>query len=299
MKKFFKLFPLIILIIGLPLITEGKIFYDDLGFKIEISSQPERIISLAPNVTEILFALELDKQIVGVTRYCDYPPRALSKEKIGGIVDINIEKIKFLNPDLVLAFRGNSLDAILRLKKLKIKVFILNSKRRIKGIFTLINEIGAVTFKEEEADRLIKKLKMKYEFLQKKLLSVDNYPEVFLSLHGEGLWTCGESSFLNEMILKAKGINIAGDIPKAWVKYNKENLIFKNPEIIIILAKGRKDFKRAREWWEKDKILREIKAVKYGRIFYINEDFLTRQGPRLIEGFSKLVRILHPEIFKN
>ena len=299
MKKFSKLFPLIILIIVLSLIAEGKIFYDDLGFKIEISSQPQRIISLAPNITEILFALGLDKQIVGVTRYCDYPPRALSKEKIGGIVDINIEKIKFLNPDLVLAFRGNSLDTILRLKKLKVKVFVLNSKRKIEGIFTLINEIGAVTFKEKEANKLIKRLKMKYESLQKKLLSVNNYPRVFLSLHGEGLWTCGKKSFLNEMILKARGINIAGDISKAWVKYNKENLIFKNPEIIIILAKERKDFKRAKEWWEKDKILRKIKAVKYRKIFYINEDLLTRQGPRLIEGFSKLVRILHPEIFKN
>ncbi|MCP2520528.1 helical backbone metal receptor [SCandidatus Aminicenantes bacterium Aminicenantia_JdfR_composite] len=289
----------IIFIISLFITVNGKTFYDDLGFKIEISSRPERIISLAPNLTEILFALELNKNIVGVTRYCDYPPETLFKQKVGGVVDINIEKIKFLNPDLVLAFRGNRLDSILRLKQLKIKVFVLDSKKGIEGTFSLIKKIGAVTFREKEAQKLIEKLKAKYKKLRKKLSSVNNYPKVFLSLHGKELWTCGKKSFLNKLILEAKAQNIACGIPKSWIKYNKEKLLYQNPEIIIILAKKEKDFKRAEKWWKKDKILRKIDAVRYNRIFYINEDLLSRQGPRLIDGFTRLAEILHPEIFNN
>ncbi len=295
--KILKIFIFIFLITNLFLLTYGKIFYDDLGFKIEIFSPPERIVSLAPNITEILFALGLKNQIIGVTRYCDYPSQALLKEKIGGLIDINIEKIKYLNPDLVLAFRGNRLDVILRLKKLKIRVFILNSGKGIEEIFSLISKIGSVTYRQKEAKRLIEKLRKKYMSMRKKLSLVHNHPRVFLSLHGEELWTCGGRSFLNDIILKAKGKNLAGDIPKTWIKYNKEKLFFQNPEIIIILAKREKDFKKAKEWWKKDRILRETKAVKYNRIFYINEDLLSRQGPRLIDGFIELAKILHPEIF--
>ena len=299
MKPLLRISISLILIIGLFIIANGKTFYDALGFKIEISSEPNRIISLAPNLTEILFALGLNKNIVGVTRYCDYPPEALSKEKIGGIVDINIEKIKFLYPDLVLAFRGNRLESILRLKQLKIRVFVLDSKKGIEGIFSLIRKIGAVTFKEKEAQKLIEKLKVKYEKLKRKLSSFNNYPKVFFSLYGKELWTCGERSFLNKLILEAKAKNIACGIPKSWIKYNKEKLLYQNPEIIIILAKKEKDFKKVKEWWKRDRILKKINAVRNNRIFYINEDLLSRQGPRLVDGFSELVEILHPEIFNR
>ncbi|MFQ6082458.1 MAG: ABC transporter substrate-binding protein [Candidatus Aminicenantia bacterium] len=272
-------------------------FIDDLGYEIYLSHPPRRIISLAPNITEILFALGLGDQIVGVTRYCDYPPQALTKEKIGGIIDINLEKIKYLNPNLVLAFRGNPLELIQRLRQLEINVFVFDIQDRMERIFSLIQKIGLLTGRTNAAEKLLTHLKQKYNWIQKKLLSVTNRPKVFLSLHGQGLWTCGKSSFLNDLIIKAKGENIAGEIHRSWIKYNQEELIYKNPEIIIILAKKEKDFLSAKKWWENNSPLKQIKAVKTQKIFFLDENLISRPGPRLIDGLYQLAKILHPEVF--
>ncbi len=302
MKKAVKIKTIIFFFLYLVLCLFGfsqQKFIDDLGSVICLSSSPKRIISLAPNITEVLFALGLEKQIIGVTRYCNYPPQAQLKEKIGGMIDINFEKIKYLNPDLVFAFRGNRLEAIKRLKELRIKVFVLNSGSGIEETFSLVRKIGLVTFREKEANKLIESLKRKYMSVMERLSLVNNCPKVFLSLHGQGLWTCGKRSFLHDLIVKAKGKNIAEDISQAWVKYNKEELIFKNPEVIIILTKSEKDFQIAKSFWFKNKVFNGIKAIEDNRIFYINEDLLSRPGPRLIEGFVQLAKIVHPEVFFN
>jgi iron complex transport system substrate-binding protein len=296
-KEIVKAILILLIFLNFNFIYGNKKIVDDLGESIELSSAPQRIISLAPNITEILFALGLDKQIVGVTRYCNYPPEAQSKERIGGIIDINFEKIKFLKPDLVLAFRGNRLDSVKRLKELNIRVFVINSVTKIEDIFLIIEKIGKVTFKGREAKNLNKKLKEKYNFTIRRLHHAEKYPRVFISLHGGEFWTCGKKSFLNDLIVKAKAKNIAGNVHQAWIKYNPEELIFRNPDIIIILAKNEKDFNISKSILKKNNVFNRIKAVKNNKIFYINEDMLSRQGPRLIDGFIKLARIVHPEVF--
>lgn len=276
--------------------TQEKILKDSLGTVYSPSSPPQRIVSLAPNITEILFAIGLGERIVGVTRYCDYPSEALAKEKIGGMVDPNLEKIKSLNPDLVIGFRGNPIRLLKRLKTLDIPVFALEIGSNLETVFSVIEIIGKITKKEKEAEALASSLKKKYRKIQTDLHSVLRLPKVFLALHGKGLWTCGKESFLDDLLTKAKGVNIAGNVPRKWLNYNREQLIHEDPEIIIILAKSKEEFEKAREWMRKNAALQGVRAVKENHIYFLDENLATRPGPRLVEAFVQIAHFLHPEL---
>ena len=127
-----------------PLGNQTRTIKDDLGTSHVIENPPQRIISLAPNVTEILFALGLENEIIGVTRYCNYPKQAQTKNRIGGMVDPDLEKIIDLRPDLIIAFRGNPLKMVQRLKSLKLPVFVLEAGTNLESILVLIQRIGHV-----------------------------------------------------------------------------------------------------------------------------------------------------------
>lgn len=274
---------------------QTKIIKDALGFSLAAVASPKRIISLAPNITEILFALDLGDNIVGVTRYCDYPPEALEKEKIGGMVDPNLEKIKALNPDLIIGFRGNSLRILKRLKDLGLPLFVLETGRDLESVFLLIRKIGIVTQKEKRAELLIQSMKKKYDKIQEALRNVENEPKVFLSLHGRGLWTCGKGSFLDDLLRKAKGLNIAGKIQRKWLHLNREQLIYQNPAIIIFISKSQKEFDRAKKWLKNEKPFKQLKAVTTNSIYFLDENLATRPGPRIIDALAALARLLHPD----
>jgi len=277
--------------------AQQKVIKDDLGNVFVITAPPQRIISMAPNITEILFAFGLGEKIAGVTRYCDFPQAALSKPKIGGMLDPDLEKIKALNPDLIIGFRGNPLSTLKRLQALGSRVFILDQGADLETIFSTLARIGEITQKEPEAQKLIKSLKEKYDATQSALQNIEHKPKVFLTLHGSGLWTCGKESFLHDLLVKAKSLNIAGAIPKKWINYNQEQLIQDNPEIILILAKSETDFVKAREWFKEKPGFDKIQAIKTDRIYYLDENLASRYGPRLIEAFSQVAHLIHPEKF--
>jgi iron complex transport system substrate-binding protein len=280
---------------------EGQqiIIKDDLGFPFDRSAPPQRIVSLAPNITEILFALGLGEKIVGVTRFCDFPEEAIKKEKIGGLVDPNPEKIIALNPDLILGFRGNPLKVLKRLRNLNLPLFVLDTKTDIESLFPLIRKIGRVAYAEKKAEFFARSLQTRYEKILISLQSVEHEPKVFLSLHGMGLWTSGSESFLNDLVQKARGVNIAGNIPRKWLNYNREQLIHEDPEVIIILSKSKKDFQKSRNWIRNEAHLEGIKAVFEDTIFFLDENLATRLGPRLILALEELSRLLHPECFEK
>jgi iron complex transport system substrate-binding protein len=280
-------------------VLQVKTVKDALGYSILLSSPPQRIVSLAPNITEILFALGLKERIVGVTRYCDYPPQALEKEKIGGMVDLNLEKIHALNPDLVIGFRGNPLSVLKRLRELDLPLFVLEMGSGLESVFEIIKKIGAVTQQEKEAENLIESMQKKYSHMQDSLQKVQYQPKVFFSLHGMGLWTCGKGSFLDDLARKAKGINIAGNIQRKWLHYNREELIHENPDVIIILAQSKEEFQQALHWMKGEKPFREIRAVSEDRIHFLDANIATRPGPRLVDALVQLAHILHPSHFKK
>ncbi|MFQ6069059.1 MAG: ABC transporter substrate-binding protein [Candidatus Aminicenantales bacterium] len=279
--------------------AQEKKIKDSLGTLLSLSAPPRRIVSLAPNITEILFALGLEQSIVGVTTYCDYPSQALTKERIGGLVDPNLEKIKSLEPDLVIGFRGNPIELLERLKSLEVPVIALDMEQNIEAVFSLIEKVGDITHRCEEARKITESMKKKYVFIQRALRKIEQRPKVFLSLHATGLWTCGRESFLNNLITRAGGENIARTIPRKWLNLNREKLIDESPEIIIILARSEKQFSQAKEWLSSLPGIREVKAVKEGRIFFVDQNIATRPGPRLIDALQQMAEIIHPECFSS
>ena len=278
---------------------QGLTIKDDLGTVHVVTNPPQRIISLAPNVSEILFALGLDNEIIGVTRYCNYPKQAQTKNRIGGMVDPDLEKIIDLRPDLIIAFRGNPLRMVQRLKNLQLPVFVLEAGTTLESVFVLIKRIGLVTRKEKAAENLVTRLRENLKKTQMSLKSVARMPKVFINLYGKGLWTCGKKSYLNDLVEKAKGVNIAGKVPRAWFSYNREELILQNPDYIVVISNQGSDFLKVKKWFTEEAHLERIQAVQKGNIFLLNEDLVTRAGPRIFQAFDQLARILHPSAFED
>ncbi len=297
----YNIFVFFLVLIHSAVITRGqeRVITDDLGHPHVLTDPPQRIVSLAPNITEILFALGLEKNIVGVTRYCDYPRQAQKKEKIGGMVDPDLEKVVSLHPDLVIAFRGNPLRLIHRLEDLQLSVFVLEQGSTLESVFSLIQRIGGITFREKAAASLIDELNKKYRRVLDRLASVQYIPRVYVNIHGKGLWTCGRDSFLNDLVNKAKGLNIAGDTPRAWLAYNLEEILHQNPEHIVIITKSQKNFSEIKKWFIQEAHLESTLAVRRKNIHYLDEDLVTRPGPRIFRAFEQLSRILHPNFFRN
>ncbi len=272
---------------------------DDQGVAFPLSAPPRRIVSLAPNVTEILFALGLDEEIMGVTRYCDFPEAALRKPKVGGLVDPNLELIKSLSPNLVIAFRGNPLRTIERLRALGMPVFVLNIGRDLQALFPLIAKVGRVTRRETEAAALAAGLRDRLDAVRGRLEGVATEPRVFLALHGQGLWTCGRLSYLNDLVARSKGRNVAGAVERDWLHYGLEQIVRDDPEVIIVLARTPAEFERGRDKFLNDRRLRKVAAVRTGRVFFLDENVTSRFGPRLAEALEVVARSIHPERFER
>jgi iron complex transport system substrate-binding protein len=277
--------------------AQDKILKDDVGNIFTLKSPPRRIISLAPNITEILFGLGLGGQVVGVTRYCDYPAEALKREKIGGMLDPDIERISVLDPDLIIAFRGNPLSALKKLQDLRLPVFILDIGTDLESVYPLIAKIGLVTFKEPAARTIINALKKKYDLVVTALQGVGQKPRVFLNIHGLGLSTCGRESYLNDLLAKAKAVSITGHIPQNWLEYSREQFLRDDPDVIVILTKSEPDFELAKRWLKSQPGFSDLRAVKSNRIFLMDENPASRFGPRLFDALAELARLLHPQQF--
>lgn len=297
-NKVYTVVPLVLLLVFF-LEAQEIIIKDDLGLPFDATVPPQRIISLAPNITETLFALGLGEKVVGVTRYCDFPEDAMKKEKIGGMVDPNLEKIIALKADLIIGFRGNPLTTLERLRNFNLPVFVLDTGTTIESTLSIVKKIGTVTHAEKRAELFIRSLREKYAKINTALRDVKQEPKVFLSLHGTGLWTCGKESFLNDLVKKARGMNIARNIPRKWLNYNREQLIHEDPEVIIILAKSKKDFLKTKKWITTEAHLEGTKAVGADRIYFLDENLATRQGPRLIKALEELAHLLHPQCFEK
>jgi len=268
---------------------------DDLGREVTIEKVPQRIISLAPSNTEILFALGLENKVVGVTDVCNYPPEAKGKEKIGGYNNPSLEKIIDLKPDLILAAFGNPEKLIEQLGNLDLTVVGLNPKK-IEDIFGNIELVGKITDEEEKASKLVENLRKRMEKVLSKTkdLTLEQRPRVLYVVWYKPLWTAGSETFIDELIQKAGGANIAKDL-SGWPKISLETVIEKNPEIIIVgesadqpgLLKTVKD----------ESVLAQTDAFKNNQICAIDTDIVSRIGPRIINALEEVAKILHPELF--
>lgn len=273
-------------------------FRDDLGHRLLLAACPRRIISLAPNLTEILFALGLNQEIVGVTRYCDFPEEARNKEVVGGLVDLSLEKISSLQPELVLGFRGNPRRVLDRLYRDRIPVYVFDAGRTFDDLYNLILRIGQITCRQEQAVGLVSELRLQVQSIEKGLPSDRPGKKVFLTLFGpgSGLWTCGGESYLNHLLERARVENIAGRLKGNWLVYSREELIRDNPDLILILGRNQQDFVRARAWFQGQPAFDKVQAVARRNFFFLQEDQFSRFSPRLVQAYRQLVETIYPEI---
>jgi iron complex transport system substrate-binding protein len=289
---------LVAALLGLPAAAAAQTIRDDLGHPFPLPAEtPRKIVSMAPNITEILFALGLGGRVGGVTRFCDWPEEAKALPKIGGLVDPNVEVIRSLDPDLVIAFRGNPLRLVERIRKLDLPVFVLDIGRRVDDLFPLIERIGRITRTEDRAAALAGALHRRLQATDEALRQLPSRPRVFVLLYGQGLWTCGGESYVDDLIARAGGLNVAAAMPKKWALYKREAIIEDDPDVIFILARSTADFDAGRDRLVKTPGLSSVKAVKAGKIFEIDENAASRFGPRLVDVLVRMAALVHPERF--
>ncbi|MCS7139429.1 MAG: cobalamin-binding protein [Candidatus Nezhaarchaeota archaeon] len=278
---------------------------DRSGKIVVIASEPRRIVSLSPAITEILFALGLGDRVVGVTAYCNYPLDVEEMKKgkrlsvIGGYWDPNLEAIVALNPDLVIgdSLVPSHLDVAERLRTLNITVLLTGSKL-IEDVFYDINLIGKATGRFREAQELVAKLEARIKVVVQKVANLPR-AKVYYELWFSPLFSAGPGTFIDQLIFYAGGKNIFHDAKVPWPVVSDEDVIARNPDVIILPDTYMSDYNvsidsiKARPGWS------VISAIKNNRVYFIEEDIIVRPGPRLVEALEIIARYLHPEAFRG
>ena len=268
---------------------------DDLGRSVNIEKIPQRIVSLAPSNTEILFVLGLGEKVVGVTEYCNYPPEALDKEKVGGFSTPDIEKVIALQPDLIFAADIHKEEVIPALEDKGLIVFAL-APENLDGILEDIQVVGTITGKEEEASELVNRMGNRVKAITDKTEKLQERPRVFYITWHDPLKTIGTGTFIHELIEKAGGVNIFQDITDHKA-VDIELVIVRNPDIIIACTGHGEAEGKPFEWAKNEPRLQAIEARRDDRIHQIDADLVGRSGPRIVDALEWFAYFIHPEIF--
>ena len=270
-------------------------FTDEVGRTLEVNGPPQRIVSVAPNVTEILFALGLEDRLVGVSVYCQYPPAALKKEKIGGYINPSLEKIVALRPNLVIGIAEGDLKTFVdKLAGLNVPVYITNPRDALE-VLTSIQKIGEVTFAPEPARKISRSMEERVRGVQEKVQGQPR-PRVLHILDFNPLISAGKGTFVDDLIRLAGGRNVAETAAGKYPRFSMEEVLVQDPEVILLASmKSQDPMVKQRRWWERWKT---ISAVKQGRIYVLDSDLIHRPSPRMAEGLEQVARAIHPEVFK-
>lgn len=273
----------------------GKIVVrDDSGYELILDKPPQRIISLAPSNTEILFALGVGERVVGVTTYCDYPEEAKEKARIGDLQG-NTEEIVALQPDLVIAKWTLNKNMVDRLRKLNIPVLCVEPES-FEGVYRAIAMIAKVTGTDEVGEKIIADMKKKIAEVQEKIAGIpeERRVRVFIEVGTDPLFTAGSKTFVDELVRLAGGINVASEI-EGYQMYSSEAVIEKNPDVILAPDSYYIDVEQVikeRAGWE------QIKAVREGRVITkIDPNLINRPGPRSAQAVELVAEAFYPDLF--
>ena len=267
---------------------------DKLGRKVLVPENPQRIISLAPNITEIIFALNSENRLKGVTLHCDFPVEAKLLPKVGSYVGLDLEKIVSLKPDLCIAIKdGNPKSVIDRLESFGIPVYAVDP-RNLDSVMETILSIGGLLGADKRADILVKNMRSRIQHVTALVAATSHKPGVFFQIGTAPVVSVGTRTYIHELIMLAGGINVtAGETP--YPRFSREQLIALSPDVIIITSITRNDaFEQVLAEWNK---WPQIQAVRNKRIYMADSDLFDRPSPRLVDGLEALVKLIHPELF--
>lgn len=265
---------------------------DSTGTEINLTKKPEKIVSLAPSTTEILYFLGLEDKIVGRTDYCNFPETIQSVPSVGGTMNPNIEAIVDLAPDLVVASTHVSEEVITKLRETGITVAFLNEQQNFEGTYSTITRMAVLTGSEQKATEVIADMKAKVKEVTEKVenLNKEAKPKVYYAIgYGEYDSTAGGDTFIGEIITLAGGENVAKEVA-GW-SYSKELLAQNEPDMIIVPSES-----GIKEGMEATDFYKDLKAVKEGKVYEINGDMISRQGPRVADALVEMAKVINPEM---
>ena len=274
-------------------------FTDGLGRAITLASPAQRIVSMAPSNTEILYAIGAGAQMAGRDEFSDYPPEAKSLPTVGGSFGgYNNEAILQLNPDLVLAAEINTPEQVKALEDLGVTVFYLSNPKDMESMYQNLLTVAQMTGHELEARVLVEKLRKRVSAVTEKIQDLSDQPTVFYEMDAtdpNAPFTAGSGTFVDMLISMAGGKNVGNVLSSPWAAISSEELVVQNPNIILLgdAAYGvTPESVAQRAGWE------GIDAVKNSHIYAFDDNLVSRPGPRLVDGLEALAKILHPDLFE-
>lgn len=271
---------------------------DGLGREVALNGVPQRIISLAPSNTEILYAIGAGDQVVGRDQLSDFPEEAKNATDIGSTFDaLNTELIVSLKPDLVLAAEINNPEQVKQLEDLELTVYYLKNPTTLEEMYGNLELVAQMTGHSQEVATLIEALKSRVAAVDEKIASVNSHPSVFYELDGSDPakpYTAGKGTFITQLIERAGGKNIAADLDE-YPQLSLEQVVAADPDFII-LGDARYGVSpesiAERPGWE------NLSAVKNAQVVPFNDDLVSRPGPRLVDALEELAKLLHPDLFE-
>jgi iron complex transport system substrate-binding protein len=271
-----------------------RVMTDDAGRTVSLPARVTRVISLAPNLTEIVFAVGAGDRLVGRTTYCDFPAEAKAITEVGDTLQPSLERIIALKPQVVLISTASQLEVFTRqLQNQNIAVFVTDP-RDLEGVLRTISQVGEMVGQKPQAEVVINKLRERANAVEQ---AVRQKPpvRVFFQLSAEPLYTAGHDAFVTDLIRRAGAVSVTADVPGAWPKYSNESALAANPDAIILPVGGSMGTGNLNV----TEALSRSRAALEGRVYKVNDDHLMRPGPRAIDGLEAMARALHPDAFKQ
>jgi iron complex transport system substrate-binding protein len=276
--------------------SDAKTVTDQLERNITVPDTPQRVVALAPSITEIIFALGQEHLLKGVTLYSDYPPEAARLPKVGSYVQLNLEKIVALKPDLCIAIKdGNPREVASRLESLSIPVYAVNP-RNLETVMKTVLEIGKLLNATQQADILVQNMRSRVLKVKSLVAKTGSRPRVFFQIGISPIVSVGTDTFMHELIVLAGGKNLAQG-PVAYPRFSREQVLALSPEVLIITSMARAAvFEQVKAEWNR---WPHMPAVRDHRIFLEDSNFFDRPTPRLVDGLELLVKLIHPKLFEE
>ena len=274
-------------------ITETREVIDEAGRRVRLPTHIDRIVSLAPNLTEIVYAVGAGNRLVGRTKYCDYPPEVKNVAEIGDTMTPSIERIIALKPQIVLVSTASQLEAFTKqLDEQKIAVYVTNP-RSLEEVFRSIATLGNLFDTRERTEKLVTDLRRRADVVAAAVSPIKRVT-VFYQVSDEPLYTIGRESYLTDLVRRAGGVSVTADVPSGFPRFSGEAALAARPEAVILPTGGSMGAANSTV----ATALKNSPAALNNRVYKINEDHLQRPGPRLVDGLEEMARALHPEAFK-
>ena len=275
-----------------PAAVSARTVKDQTGRSVDVPNQPHRLVSLAPNITEIVYALGLGNELVGDTDNCDFPPQAKNKPHVGTMVDPSLERIVALKPDLALGTpEANRRETADQLGRLGIPVYGVTAST-LAGTLASIEDLGRILGRASEARSLVAEMQARIDRVARRLEGQPK-PRVLFVVWYRPLITVGPATFVADVIRVAGGIPVGENLKGDWPRLTLEELLPQNPDVILFpktesFSPSLEDFQSLPGW-------KDLRAVKERRMFFVSEAVM-RPGPRLVDALEELAGVLHPAV---